>query len=367
MIKIAIKETGRKKAAAKKAPEATKRVKNYAAHLSGEKKFKEYIHPMLATLAGAPFDDEDWLFEIKWDGYRAIAETGKNFRLYSRNGLSFAEKYHPIAEALQGQKHEMVLDGEIVAYNDKNQPDFQTLQHLGDKPDTLLIYHVFDLLRLNGHSTESLSTLQRKELLKDALIENDLVKYCDHIQKNGTRFFEAARKKNLEGIIAKLATAPYSENVRSREWLKIKHHNTEEVIIAGFTEPRGSRKKFGALILGRYNSGKLVYAGHTGTGFDEKTLNEVFNKLKPLLRKNSPFEVTPKTNMPATWVQPKLVCNIKFTELTKDNIFRHPVFMGLRIDKPAEEVTIPKDEKPTTARRQSTAGNRTPRKGRSRE
>ncbi|MCC6287019.1 MAG: DNA ligase D [Chitinophagaceae bacterium] len=311
---------------------------------------------MLASLGNGPFDDAGWIFEIKWDGYRAIAEIGKNFRLYSRNGLSLAEKYPSVTNALQDQKHEMILDGEIVAYNNKGLPDFQTLQHFGDNPDIPLIYHVFDILYLNGHSTESLSTLERKELLKEALLENDFVKYCDHIEKNGIGFFEVAGKKNLEGIIAKRASAPYMENVRSKDWLKIKHHNTEEVVIAGFTEPRGSRKKFGALILGRYKKGKLVYAGHTGTGFDQKTLTEVYNKLKPLIRKASPFDIIPKTNMPATWVQPKLVCNIRFSELTEEHIFRHPVFMGLRIDKPAEEVVIPENEKTMAIVKKKSAG-----------
>lgn len=313
---------------------------------------------MLASPGGKPFDDADWIFEIKWDGYRAIAEVGENFRLYSRNGLSLAAKYPPVADALQDQKHEMILDGEIVACNDKDLPDFQTLQHFGDNPGIPLIYHVFDILYLNGHSTASLSTLERKELLKEALAENDFVKYCDHVQKSGIDFFEAAGKKNLEGIIAKRASASYVEGVRSKNWLKIKHHNTEEVIIAGFTEPRGSRKKFGALILGRYQNGNLVYAGHTGTGFDQKTLTEVYDKLKPLIRKASPFNAIPKTNMPATWVQPKLVCNIRFTELTEDHVFRHPVFMGLRIDKAAAEVVIPENEKAMTTVKKKNAGTK---------
>ncbi|MFT3945393.1 MAG: DNA ligase D [Agriterribacter sp.] len=300
---------------------------------------------MLASPGAEPFDDTDWIFEIKWDGYRAIAEVGRDFRMYSRNGLSLAEKYPPVTDALQHQKHEMILDGEIVAYNDNNLPDFQTLQHFGDNPRISLIYHVFDILYLNGHSTESLSNLQRKELLKEALVENDAVKYCDHVEKDGIAFFDVALKKNLEGIIAKRSSALYAEGVRSKDWVKIKYHNTEEVVIAGFTEPRGSRKKFGALILGRYKNGKLVYAGHTGTGFDKKILTEVYNKLKPLIKKTSPFDITPRTNTPATWVQPELVCNIKFTELTEDHIFRHPVFMGLRIDKAATGIIIPKNEK----------------------
>ncbi|HMR82844.1 MAG TPA: DNA ligase D [Niabella sp.] len=300
---------------------------------------------MLANLSSQPFNDPDWIFEIKWDGYRAIAEIGSHFRLYSRNGLSFSEKFPPVAAALQNQKHDMILDGEIVAYNENNLPDFQTLQHFGENPDIPLVYQVFDLLYLNGHSTTSLSTIERKDLLKEALAENDFVKYCEHVEQRGIDFFNAAKENNLEGIIAKRATAPYSDGRRSGDWLKIKHHNTEEVVIAGFTAPRGSRKKFGALILGRYKDKKLVYAGHTGTGFDLQSLTEVYDQLQPLLAKKSPFDITPKTNTPATWVRPELVCNIKFSELTKDHIFRHPVFMGIRIDKTAKEVTIPQNEK----------------------
>ncbi|MGC4231693.1 MAG: DNA ligase D [Niabella sp.] len=299
---------------------------------------------MLASLSSQPFNDPNWIFEIKWDGYRAIAEIGSHFRLYSRNGLSFSEKFPPVAAALQNQEHDMILDGEIVAYNENNLPDFQTLQHFGENPDIPLVYQVFDLLYLNGHSTTSLSTIERKELLKEALAENDFVKYCEHVEQRGIDFFNAAKENNLEGIIAKRATAPYSDGRRSGDWLKIKHHNTEEVVIAGFTAPRGSRKKFGALILGRYKDKKLVYAGHTGTGFDQQSLTEVYDYLQPLITQKAPFDITPKTNTPATWVRPELVCNIKFSELTKDHIFRHPVFMGLRIDKPAKEVTIPQNE-----------------------
>ncbi len=300
---------------------------------------------MLASPGDQPFDDKGWIFEIKWDGYRAIAEIGEELKLYSRNGISFIKKFAPITEALKVQQYEMILDGEIVAYNKDNLPDFQTLQHFGEHPEVPLVYHVFDLLYLNGHDTTSLPNIQRKELLKEALVENDFIKYCDHVEKSGIDFFEAAKANNLEGIIAKRADSTYNEGRRTVEWLKIKHHNTEEVIIAGFTEPRGSRKKFGALILGRYKNNKLVYAGHTGTGFNATILNDLFQKLKPLIRKTAPFAVTPKTNMPATWVQPKLVANIKYAELTEEHIFRHPVFMGLRVDKAPKEVKIPKNEK----------------------
>ncbi|WP_018629128.1 DNA ligase D [Niabella aurantiaca] len=316
-----------------------------APFLAAEKKYAHFIKPMLATLAARPFTDGGWIFEIKWDGYRAIAETGGQFRFYSRNGLNFAGKYPEIAAALQQQEQEMILDGEIVAYNEAGAPDFQTLQHYGDHPGAPMVYYVFDLLFLNGHNIEELPLLQRKELLKEALTENGLIQYCDHVEADGKGFFKAIQKKNLEGMIAKRAASAYTEGRRSGAWLKIKHHHTEEVIIAGYTEPRGGRKKFGALILGRYKGDQLIYAGHTGTGFDDQSLTELYERMQPLIIPRSPFETTPRTNMPAVWVRPKLVCNIKFSELTKDHIFRQPVFQGLREDKTAAEVMIaPKEE-----------------------
>ncbi|MCF3108346.1 DNA ligase D [Niabella sp. CC-SYL272] len=312
------------------------------------KKYSRFIKPMLATLSSRPFNDKDWIFEIKWDGYRAIAETGKEFRFYSRNGLNFSGRYPVLAEALQQQEQDMIIDGEIVAYNDAGLPDFQTLQYYGEHPDVPIIYHVFDLLYLNGHRTEELPLLQRKELLKQALVENDWVRYCDHIMAEGVPFFKMIQKKNLEGMIAKRSDSHYAEGKRSAAWLKIKHHHTEEVVIAGYTAPRGSRKKFGALILGRYQDGKLVYAGHTGTGFNAHSLKALYEAMQPLVVQQSPFEQPPKTNMPAVWVRPKLVCTIKFSELTKEHIFRQPVFQGLREDKAATEVVIPENENTMT-------------------
>ena len=326
-------------------PEPEKRYRNFDKYISGEKKVTNYIKPMLATLSKNVFSDKNWVFEIKWDGYRAIAELKDGFRFYSRNGLSFASKYPPIVDALQQQKHEMILDGEIVAYNEEGLPHFQSLQHYGEKP-VPLIYHVFDLLYLNGSDTTGLTLLQRKELLKEALTESDHIKYCDHVAEDGEGFFEVIKKKGLEGMIAKETSSNYAIGRRSTNWLKIKNLNTEEVVIAGYTKPRGSRSKFGALILGRYEGDELIYAGHTGTGFDEISLQELYEKMQPLVVEKSPFKVTPKTNMPATWIKPELVCNIKYSEITRDGIFRHPVFTGLRIDKPAEEITTKPDDMP---------------------
>jgi len=298
---------------------------------------------MLAKLSEKAFDDEEWIFEIKWDGYRAVADLSHKVPLfYSRNGISFLSKFEKVSQDFSVQKHKMILDGEIVAYDENGKPNFQLLQQIGDNPNLALVYQVFDLLWLNGHSTEELPLLQRKELLKEALIETDSIKYCDHIPEKGIDFFNQMKKMELEGMIAKKADSLYLENHRSTDWLKIKFTNTEEAIICGFTEPRGSREGFGALILGKYIDGKLIYGGHTGTGFNKESLNVLHERLKKIVVKDAPFETIPKTNMPVTWVKPELVCEIKYSEITKDGIFRHPVFVAIREDKNPEDI----NEKP---------------------
>lgn len=294
---------------------------------------------MLAKPFDKAFDDKDWLFEIKWDGYRAIADLSHDEPLfYSRNGISFLSKFDKVTQDFGQQKYKMVLDGEIVAYDDQGKPSFQLLQQIGDNPDLALVYQVFDLLWLNGHSTEELPLIQRKELLKEALTETDTIKYCNHIPEKGIAFFEQMKEMKLEGMIAKRADSQYIENYRTTDWLKIKFSNTEEAIICGFTEPRGSRESFGALILGKYVNNELIYCGHTGTGFNHTSLNQLYQRLEKMIIKSSPFETIPKTNMPVTWVKPELVCEIKYSEITKDGIFRHPVFVGIRKDKEPEEV-----------------------------
>ena len=300
---------------------------------------------MLAKLHEQAFDDKEWVFEIKWDGYRAIADLSKDDPLfYSRNGISFLSKFDKVAQDFASQKHKMILDGEIVAYDENGKPSFQLLQQIGDNPNLALVYQVFDLLWLNGHSTENLPLLQRKELLKEALTETDVIKYCDHIPEKGIEFFDQMKKMKLEGMIAKKADSLYLENHRSTDWLKIKFTNTEEAIICGFTEPRGSRKGFGALVLGKYIDETLTYVGHTGTGFNKASLSELHERLKKLTVKSSPFETKPKTNMPVTWIKPELVCEIKFSEITKDGIYRHPVFVAIREDKEPEEIQDTEEE-----------------------
>lgn len=282
-------------------------------------------------VAPKPFDDKDFIFEIKWDGYRAIADLRDKDEplFYSRNGINFLKKFKTIADDLQKQEFPMVIDGEVVAFNEKGKPDFQKLQQIEDNPDTKVVFEVFDLLWLNGYSTENLTLIERKELLKDALTETQTIQYCEHVEEKGKAFFEEIKNMDLEGLMAKRKDSVYRENHRTRDWLKVRYHQETEALICGFTEPKGSRDKFGAIILGQEIEGKLTYIGHTGTGFNNKTLHEIHQKMDSFVIKKSPFEKTPKTNAPPTWVKPVLTAKIHYTERTKDGILRHPVYKGL--------------------------------------
>lgn len=322
-----------------KPEETAKTFRNYAPVLSGEKKLKKFITPMLAKSHDKPFDGIDWAFEIKWDGYRAIADLRNEPLLYSRNGLDFSQKFKKVFNQLKLQDHLMVLDGELVAYDHHGKPNFQWLQQIGDKPNLIIVYQVFDILWLNGHSTENLTFLERKELLKEALKETEIIKYCDHVLEKGKEFYQGIENLGLEGMIAKKTESTYSEGARSSEWLKIKTQQTDEVVVVGFTEPKGSRKKFGSLILAKYDEkGDLIFSGQVGTGFNDKTLKDVFEKLEPLTVSESPFQKIPKTTAKPTWIKPELVAEVKFSEITKDGIFRHPVFLHLREDKGIEDL-----------------------------
>jgi bifunctional non-homologous end joining protein LigD len=298
---------------------------------------------MLAKEAVEPFTDAGWIYEIKWDGYRAIAEiSNKQVSLYSRNGNTFNASYPAVVDALNTLGIHAVLDGEIVALNESGEPSFQQLQHYDRDAPVPLLYYVFDVLEINGTNTTDLTLLERKKLLKALLPISDTVLYSDHIEHHGEAFFDVARARGLEGIIAKKADSLYYPGQRTGDWLKIKNHQTQEVIIAGFTAPGGSRKLFGALVLAVREGNHLKYVGHTGTGFNEQSLRELYDLMTPLVQKESPFREKIKTNMPVTWVKPVLVAEIKYTEITRDGSMRHPVFLHLRDDKKASEVTLVK-------------------------
>jgi len=310
---------------------------------------------MLAKEIDKPFDDKDWLFEIKWDGYRAIAEKNKKtILLYSRNGLSFLSTYPIVADQISIIKEDVVIDGEIVVLNSDGNPDFQLLQHYSENQDKPIQYHIFDLLELNGHDTTQLPLTDRKELLKKIIPANEVIKYSDHILKDGKYFFQVSKEKNLEGIMAKKCNSKYYAGERTNEWLKIKHHKTQEAIIAGYTQPAGSRKYFGALILATKHGNKLEYIGHTGGGFNYKSLKEMYEKLQPLIHEKSPFDKKIKTNTPVTWVRPELICEVKFSEITADGKLRHPIFLHLRSDKNINEVNMTNTKKVSGAKLKDT-------------
>jgi len=303
------------------------------------KKLKTFIQPMLAGIAKNPFDDKDWLFEIKWDGYRAIAEIGKEkIQFYSRNGLDFSERFAAIYQALKKIRHEVILDGEIVLLNEKNLPDFQKLQYYENHLNYPVVYYVFDILELNGKNMEGLPLEERKKILKQLLKNNQTIRYCDHIDANGIAFLEKAKEQGLEGIIAKRKDSEYARGYRSKEWLKIKNIQSTEVVIAGYTEPKGGRAHFGSLVLANKKGRSWQYRGHVGTGFSSALLASLKRKMKPLETKESPFETEVPLNGEVTWLKPKLVADIAYTEVTRDNIFRHPVFLRLRDEKEMKDV-----------------------------
>jgi bifunctional non-homologous end joining protein LigD len=299
------------------------------------------LRPMLATAVAQPFDDPDWVFEVKWDGYRAVAEVGGGeAALHSRNLLALNERFPAIADALRKLDVEAVLDGEIVVVDDRGQPDFQMLQHHGTPRAGRLVYYVFDLPHLDGRDLTGLTLLKRKELLEKILPRSPQLRFSDHVRGEGRLFFEAAGKKGLEGIVAKHSRSRYQPGVRSRQWLKVKLRLTQDAVIAGFTEPRGTRRHFGALVLGAFAGKQLTYIGHVGGGFDARTLREIRGRLDPLVRKRSPFRQAPAVNEPVTWVKPELVCEVAFAEWTEDGVMRQPVFLRLREDKTPGEAVL---------------------------
>jgi bifunctional non-homologous end joining protein LigD len=302
---------------------------------------------MLASLTEEVFSKKDWLFEIKWDGYRAVAEIeGGKVNLHSRNNISFNNKYTPVVESLKAFDVDMILDGEVVVLDNRGKSSFQLLQNYQKTGIGNLVYYVFDLLYFNGYDLTKIPLHKRKKLLKKLLLDIPNILFSDHIEEDGEVFYKAAEEKKLEGIIAKDGNSLYYPGKRTKDWLKIKTWKRQEAVIGGFTQPKRSRKKIGALVLGVYEGNDFIYIGHAGGGFTEEDLDEVYAKLEPLQRKTSPFKEEPETNTPVTWVKPELVCEVSFSEWTDEGLMRQPVFLGLREDKSAEKVV---KEKPVSS------------------
>jgi bifunctional non-homologous end joining protein LigD len=314
------------------------------------------IQPMLASVIEKPFDDPDWFFEIKWDGYRAVSfiQNG-NVRLVSRNQNELTHRY-PELQDLPKFLHtkNAILDGEVVAVDEQGRPSFSLMQQrtgirqhgrqAAPRRDLPIFYYVFDVIYLDGYDLRRANLEDRKRALREVLSDGAIVRYSDHYPGQGVALFNAAKEKGLEGIVAKKRTSSYEER-RSREWLKIKITQTVDCVIGGYTDPEGARQYFGSLVLGLYNQKKqLIHVGNAGTGFNQATLKEIFQMLREIETAKNPFTgpVEPKI---VHWVKPVRVAEMKFTEWTHETQegglkLRAPVFMGLRGDKNPEDCTF---------------------------
>lgn len=333
---------------------ATKKVK--VAKGEGRKTpFPKTFSPMLATLVDKPFDDPGWIYEIKWDGYRAVALSNKGkVNLISRNNKSFNEKFYPVYEALQKWKINAVLDGEVAVLNEKGVANFGSLQNWRSEADGELIYYLFDIVWLEGYDLTALPLTRRKEILKEIIPAEDNIRFSENFETSATEFLDAAAKMGMEGIMAKKADSIYSPGERTKEWLKIKANKRHEVVIGGFTENEGSPKLFSSLLVGVFDKGKLHYTGKIGTGFNEKVQREIMAEMKKLATDKPPFTETPDVEKPSrfrpnppkakvTWLKPKLVCEVSYAEITSDGVMRHPSFEGMRVDKKAKDVVAEKE------------------------
>jgi len=312
--------------------------------------WKPLQKPMLAKLTSRITDNENWLYEMKYDGYRAIAKiSGRKTEIFSRNGNSFTKQYSSLSRELDRIKEEVILDGEVVIENDKGVSSFQLLQNYTKSQKGTLRYYVFDILFLNGHRIIDLPLRQRKELL-NIFLKNHKFKNILNAEftiGKGEELFKELSAKGHEGIIAKDMDSHYYPGKRSDSWLKVKSIMSQEAIICGYTLPQNSRKYFGSLILGVYKGGKLTYIGNCGTGFTETSLRELHQKLEKHILKSCPFETKPVilgAKGKVVWIKPELVCAVKFQAWTEEGRIRIPVFMGLRSDKNKKEVLIEKPE-----------------------
>jgi bifunctional non-homologous end joining protein LigD len=349
------KNDGRSKSKKNSANSASSAVRALAGAV--EKPMPTVVHAMLAMPIEKAFDNPDWLFELKWDGYRAIAfiEEGR-LRLVSRNQNELTAQFSELAtlpEFVQAQR--AILDGEIVALDDEGRPSFSLMQQrtgfqpgkrrLSPRQGVPITYYAFDLIYLDGIDLRRVALEQRKQLLQDRVMKSEVIHFSDHYAEKGLELFEAAKQRGLEGIVAKKRNSCYEEK-RTRDWLKIKITQRQECVIGGYTDPDGSREYFGALVLGLYDrQGRLVHVGQVGTGFDHAALKEMFTRLQRLKTKENPFYGGLGGLRRVQFVRPEIVAEIKFAEWTHETVeggvkLRAPVFMGLRADKSAAECRL---------------------------
>lgn len=320
------------------------------------------LQPMKATLVREPFDDPGWLYEIKWDGYRALAVIQSNqAELISRNNISF-DQFHPIADALRKWNVKAVIDGEIVVLSEDGKSDFSAIQNWQRSKDGQLVYNVFDILWYEGRDLRSLPLIERKTILEAVLPKNDIIRLSQAFAVDGIEFFHASEKAGIEGIMAKKADSAYSSGDRSKEWIKVKVERRQEVVIGAFTRNAGTDKLFSALAIGVYENGVLRYIGKVGTGWSEKKQQEMMAEFEPLITEVCPFDVEPDVDEPSQfrprrlggkpfWLKPELVCEVNIAEITSDGKVRQASFKGMRKDKDAKEVVleVPEDTSETVA------------------
>jgi bifunctional non-homologous end joining protein LigD len=316
------------------------------------------IYPMLATSIEEPFDSPEWFFEIKWDGYRAIAFVEKGtVRLVSRNQNDLTGQYadlHDMAQFVDAKT--AILDGEVIALDEQGRSSFSLMQQrtgfrdrnrrVAPRRDISVLYYAFDLLYLDGYDLRRVTLEDRKATLTSILTKpNDTIRYSEQFVGEGKALFDAARKQGFEGILAKRRDCPYEER-RSRNWLKIKIRHRLECVIGGYTEPEGSRQYFGSIVLGLYDkAGRLIHVGQAGSGFDHKTLAAMWRLLEKRETKQNPFYGSVDALRAVHWIKPELVAEIEYSEWTHltdegGQKLRAPVFLGLREDKDPKECTF---------------------------
>ncbi len=304
----------------------------------------DFLPPQLATLVSEPPESDEWLHELKFDGYRMLGHLKKGaVRFWSRNRRDWTKKFPNIARALKDfPASTAVLDGEVMALDAKGRASFQKLQQSIKTGDSGFVFQIFDLIYLDGYDLTATPLIDRKRALEKLFLsvnERSPLRYSDHVEGNGPAFLKQACEYGIEGIVSKLAVSKY-ESTRSRNWLKVKCNQRQEFVIAGYTPSKKAFPGFGSLALGVYDKGKLIYAGRVGTGFSIKQRLDLQKRLDRDVRPTSPFAVKPKEPglRDAVWSEPKLVAEVEFTEWTADGSIRHPSFKGLRDDKSPAEV-----------------------------
>ena len=297
----------------------------------------------MAESAKAPFDSQDWIFEIKLDGYRAITvfDSAGKAHLWSRNGLSLEAKFPAIANAISKLNlRSTILAGEVVAVDENGIPRFQLLQRFQKQPTAPTLYYVFDVLWYTGHHLTQKPVLEGRKVLERVLKPAAGIQLGSYVEAEGKALFELTKEKGMEGIIAKHKDSIYRLGKRTSDWLKIKARLQQEFVVRGFTAPKGSRKHLGAVVLGAYTNGKLRHYGCAGSGFSEKGLKDAVDRMKPLFIDKCPFVNPPNIKEKIQWVRPKLVCELEYAELTADDRLRQTTFLGWRDDKKAQEVVL---------------------------